>query len=458
MSTRNPVPAALLALLAVSATGPAMAETLVVHEWGTFTSFQDEGGRAIGRINIDDEPVPSFVHDAAPGYLGALDDRTPSLQKGWPAGDPQVTMRLETPVLYVHPGGPSPSTLGVHVDFRGGWLTQFYPDATASIPGHRDEHGNFVFAPLTEATVGSLSWPEVHVGGRPVAPPQTTTAVWLAPRRVDAAPVAVGAEGERFLFYRGIGHLDAPVRVVRGADGALAIHRLPEAMGIGAYWLVDIRADGGLAFRRVDGSSAAPGPIDAGPEAFPASAYGPATRAALAQALLAGLVADGLFRDEAQALLATWDASYFRSRGLRLFFLAPRAWTDRVLPLTLSQPAVVERTMVGRIELVSPAQRALLAAISAGPTSDPRWWSDFIEKRVYDLSDPEKVIFREHGRELLAQAESGPGGFTRAGVEMPADYRAFLALGRFREALLGHALANHPAPGLAAFAKAYGLR
>src|SRR6476659_1533160 len=35
---------------------------IVVHEWGTFTSYQDESGRAIGGINTDDEPVPAFVH------------------------------------------------------------------------------------------------------------------------------------------------------------------------------------------------------------------------------------------------------------------------------------------------------------------------------------------------------------------------------------------------------------
>src|SRR5688572_8541654 len=38
------------------------AETLVVHEWGTFTSLQDEEGNAIGGINTDDEGLPSFVH------------------------------------------------------------------------------------------------------------------------------------------------------------------------------------------------------------------------------------------------------------------------------------------------------------------------------------------------------------------------------------------------------------
>jgi len=36
------------------------------------------------------------------------------------------------------------------------------------------------------------------------------------------------------------------------------------------------------------------------------------------------LKGDGLFADEAEALLNTWELSYFKSAGLRLFFLVPR--------------------------------------------------------------------------------------------------------------------------------------
>jgi hypothetical protein len=40
-------------------------------------------------------------------------------------------MRLETPVIYFHPsaGTPLPRRLDVDVAFRGGWLTEFYPEA-----------------------------------------------------------------------------------------------------------------------------------------------------------------------------------------------------------------------------------------------------------------------------------------------------------------------------------------
>src|SRR5438445_12533848 len=53
--------ARLLCLFSICA--HAGTHPLIVHEWGTFTSLQDESGRAIGGINSDDEPVPKFVHD-----------------------------------------------------------------------------------------------------------------------------------------------------------------------------------------------------------------------------------------------------------------------------------------------------------------------------------------------------------------------------------------------------------
>ena len=43
---------------------------LVVHEWGTFTTLQDEKGARLSGINVDDEPVPKFVHNLSRYLLG----------------------------------------------------------------------------------------------------------------------------------------------------------------------------------------------------------------------------------------------------------------------------------------------------------------------------------------------------------------------------------------------------
>jgi hypothetical protein len=63
------------------------------------------------------------------------------------------------------------------------------------------------------------------------------------------------------------------------------------------------------------------------------------------------LIAQGLFADEAEAMLNTWKASYFEKPGLRMFYLVPREWTDYFLPLEFSVPARVNRVIVGRIDL-----------------------------------------------------------------------------------------------------------
>src|SRR3989442_7643828 len=79
------------------------AQPLVVHEWGTFTSLQDEDGRTLSGINADDEPVPSFCHDMAPQLVLNRGVASWGLSQSAPRGHRDVTMRLETPVLYVHP-------------------------------------------------------------------------------------------------------------------------------------------------------------------------------------------------------------------------------------------------------------------------------------------------------------------------------------------------------------------
>src|SRR5688572_30551125 len=78
----------------------ADSAALVVHEWGTFTSFQDERGGTIAGINVDDEPVPKFVHRLA-GIPIFTPRSLPALwSQGAPRCHPDVTLRLETPVLY----------------------------------------------------------------------------------------------------------------------------------------------------------------------------------------------------------------------------------------------------------------------------------------------------------------------------------------------------------------------
>src|SRR4051794_28920223 len=93
---------ATLSILTAAASIPQEKPAIVVHEWGTFTAFQDESGTAMHHINTDDEPVPDFVHQLGKEFLFRPTEMPPRLSQGAPHAHPMVTMRLETPVLYFH--------------------------------------------------------------------------------------------------------------------------------------------------------------------------------------------------------------------------------------------------------------------------------------------------------------------------------------------------------------------
>src|SRR4029078_4842218 len=84
------------------------------------------------------------------------------------------------------------------------------------------------------------------------------------------------------------------------------------------------------------------------------------------------LVNNGLYRREAEAMVATWSGCWCEE-GTRLFYIAPRRTVDKVLPLTIvPTPRDLQRVFVGRIELVPAETRqsvklALRARDGAAP-------------------------------------------------------------------------------------------
>ena len=170
----------------------AYGGTLVVHEWGTFTSLQDEQGNTIGGINTDEERLPEFVHDLSPVRMTTSSDLAPRFIKFAPMCAPEVTMRLETPVVYFHlPVGVKEMRVDLRVDFRGGIMSQFYPDARIAVDGATiADRKQWRYRTMTAATASTLEWKGLLVGSRHDGPP-TASPVWLAPRQVASARVAI---------------------------------------------------------------------------------------------------------------------------------------------------------------------------------------------------------------------------------------------------------------------------
>jgi len=459
----------------------AGGERLVIHEWGTFTCLQDEAGRPVAGVNSDDEPVPDFVHRISE-LIPRPTELAPVYDKGVPRSHRQVRMRLETPIVYFYPPEGLRQSLHarVQIGFQGGWLTEYYPTAYVSAPGLLQ--GNFRFGGLTPKTQGTLEWNDLTIspidvpGGKL---PDTKAPVWLAPREVRAATVTTpGGEAEKYLFYRGVGNVASPITVTRTLenDGLIVREDVPWDLGlrgplaIRAMWLVHVREDGSVAFRSLGGArltgesgrELARTPVDfAAPlasteknaPAEPATKrrtetlienYSPRNLAALRVQMRSELIADGLFDDEADAMLKTWELAYFKSPGLRLFYLLPQQWTDAVLPLHCSLLAEVSRTMVGRIELVTPRQRVLLKGIGAGRISKINWFHEALQ------GHPDQ-------NEIYAELWQGQTHFQDLAIPIPPDYQAYIDLGRFRNALILDERSRHPQSGIGRFADAYHL-
>lgn len=443
-----------------SAWGSPPPDKLVVHEWGTFTALQNERGEQLPGINIDDEPVPKFVHNLNPHVLQSSYALREIFAKGAPRRHPYVTVRLETPVIYFYPPGgtgspgasPShghPLKLDVDVSFRGGWLTEFYPYAIPYAPGLKEN--SFEFGPITPQTMGRLTWRNLTIGTDRTGPP-TEEHVWTTPRQTEATPVVTPeGEAEQYLFYRGVGNFNVPLSIAHDTKaGQLTIRgnfsdvlESGEQAKVSAAWLVHIRSDGRTAFRRIEPFTAT---SDTGTvlatlsSRFDDGDYRALNIETLRGQMLEALVAEGLFEDEAYAMLRTWDRAYFQKPGLRVFFTVPRKWTDFRLPLQVSAPAKIERVMMGRIELVSPEQRALLDRLAQTATSDGSWI-----KQIWNSPNARSFM-------------SGHSDFGDLGVPIPPDYQMYLALGRFRNALVLAEMRERPTENLRKFVNTYQLR
>lgn len=195
-----------------------------------------------------------------------------------------------------------------------------------------------------------------------VASPQTDQNVWLAPRKVRADKVMEpGGEGEQYLFYRGVAHLDALVQTELRSNELIL--KTPKqltwlespSMAMPQLWLVDVREQGRIAFRQAKGFTMSKTDVSREVERMPlfsGNEYAPENLQRIRNSVKQALVASGLFEDEADAMIATWGDSYFGAPGMRLLYIVPKEWVDYHLPLKVSMSNQMRRVIVGRIDLI----------------------------------------------------------------------------------------------------------
>jgi hypothetical protein len=391
----------------------ASADKLIVHEWGTFTSFAGSNG-----VNLEYRPLvtndlPYFVHSMLSGYVNP-----------WAKEEVVAQQRMETPVIYFYTDVPR--DVQVRVDFPKGVLSEWYPPVKAVKTGMpplqlepvsdeasaefippaqgagdadrkqnvKDQLATWNAAWKQRGTIRSGSVPVIEGGAflnwgmvRLIPPAKfadvrvrnrkgQSVPAWMPKivdnnhygraRETDAAVVETrdkkgGSHFEKFLFYRGLGNFELPIKLVAlGADRFEVNNGGGEASG--ALLLVRID-EGRVRFTRLE-------PV--GPQAtieveLPSEA---STVEQLAEAMVHELVATGLFEKEAQAMVNTWHDSWFGENGTRLLYLVSHQATEELLPLAIEPaPSECVRVLVGRLETITPEDGQRLARGVAGDSA-----------------------------------------------------------------------------------------
>jgi hypothetical protein len=427
------VAAPVLAKGGAPASAPGAPDPLVVHEWGTFTSVQGKAGIVLEGLQHEEEPLPDFV------YSRAKVRECPLRAVGWKGLEvpaEHVTQKMETPVIYFH--AKTPRRVNVRVDFVKGLLTQWYPVSDLLGPPEGPPDGGPL--DLSKVDRSFLQW-DVDLSAGDEAAPAEMPAVakgdpWGYARDVDAmwvrtvprkGPERRGpTEADRFLFYRGLGTFELPFRAEADESGGVSFrndsaHTVAHVVAIevapggekGRYGLHSALPAGAMAVNLFSE------PRDQALHEIPMRPWKGDGVEELKGVVVKLLVDQGMNRDEARAMVATWSRSWFLAEGTRVMFFVPRPLVDRLLPLKIEPaPSTLERALVGRIELVTPANLAALeravkergvhdaqrsAAGQAALDGLRRRLGRFFEANLRAvMASTTDVAVREHGRVLLA--------------------------------------------------------
>lgn len=348
---------------------PSPSSPLVVHEWGTFTSFAGSDGVNLEFRPLVDSDLPAFV--LSPRGLNQFTKRSLLTRQ-----------RMETPVTYFY--SDIERDVNVSVAFRHGRLTEFYPPPLAhtsklaadgkTIAEERVDWGKVHVIPERLLTTRVLN-PEVadrvnrHVS-MGLVPWLDETNPYYQARYTDSALLFVhrrpgegqfpmsandfrGDHFEKFLFYRGAGEIDLPLKAIAIDDNRVHLKNLSKETIRGG---LVVHFDGSN-LRFVPVRPLPPGETADATLPHPQTAAQADQFAALDRQFITQLTAEGLYEKEARSMVNTWRHSWYREIGLRVFFFVPQSQTDEILPLTVEpRPNQVVRVLVARTELMTPRE------------------------------------------------------------------------------------------------------
>ena len=335
---------------------------VTAHEWGTFTSIAGPNGLAMDWLPLTGSTdLPPFVeHLQNTDFKGGL----------------RGTIRMETPVLYFY--SPQETTVSVHVSFPQGLITEWYPRGDAPTLNPRRD-----VALQQKHTEGAITWNSVQI--EPAAPADLpadgSSNHYFAARQTNAASLTIntksGPQHEKFLFYRGVSAILPPLTAALSSENTVQLqNHFPAPI---ANAILFERRGSKVGYRIL------------GPLTDQASLAAPALEGSLDSLFsdIEGLlIQQGLYADEAHAMLETWKNSWFEE-GSRILYIVPRGLVDSVLPLTITPtPQQVTRVFVGRLELITPAtQKSVESAFATNDQATLAKYGRFLDPILRSMLD-----------------------------------------------------------------------
>lgn len=383
---------------------PTSLQALDVHEWGTFTILNSSQG-----IPVDWYQPYSDIHQLPPFTMNFMMMKQNIMN---------ARVRMETPVIYFYP--EEEMTIHARVTFRNGSITERFPansltPYSAGSPGigtinfsslqnsiiscsvrppTKDQLFDQRLAEFTTTQMptvtywtGELLRPDhadaQHIpkvsgkAGEHYAAARAVPDAWLFRSRANqsfsSTPMNAIPQVEKFIFYRGAGQETPPYYASMPDDNTVTLHSHSQSA---STFQVALRVrDGRASWKQMPNiSGPAPDTDRSATITFPEETI-PVAQAdqELSALFVKELIDQGLTKAEAEAMIATWNHTWFTEPGQRIFTIVDRIWVDSVLPLAIApEPKKIERVFVARYELLSPQTEKTLARLMEEPASKER--------------------------------------------------------------------------------------
>lgn len=287
-----------------------------------------------------------------------------------------------------------------------GFITEWYPYASRLQPS-TPIASDALYEPHDD---GSITWDSITVTPNLSAdfPREKAASRYYAARETSANPLSVqapaGQQYEKFLFYRGVATVSLPLSAkILPTGGILFDNQAGQPI---PALIVFERRGNKLGYHLV---------ISPSDHMILETPSVSGTFESLRADLEDLLTSQGLYRDEARAMLETWGDSWFEE-GSRLIYILPRAYIDSILPLSISPaPTQLARVFVGRIELITPAtEKSIEAAIASRDAAILKTYGRFLYP-IFDVivarepsQDARDRRYEELGAALAASPSSNP--------------------------------------------------